>query len=107
MCTLRKIRRHISTQTALRIYKGLILCHLDYRYGDFVVDSESKVNIDKVDNPQKRSLRCIEYCLDASKRKTIEELYHEFNVEPLSVRRQRNLLKIMYGESKDIVNIDI
>ena len=34
---LRKIRRHISEESALLIFKTMILCHFDY--GDFVVDS--------------------------------------------------------------------
>ena len=38
---------------------------------------------------------------------TLNELYHKYNVEPLSQRRKRNLLKIMYGESKNIGNIDM
>ena len=41
LCTLRKFRKYITTQTALHIYKGLILCHLDY--GDFVVDTGNKI----------------------------------------------------------------
>ena len=82
-----------------------MLCHLDY--GDFVVESGNKENIDRLDKLQNRSLRCIEYCLDATKRMTLNELYHKYNVEPLSQRRKRNLLKIMYGESKNIGNIDM
>ena len=105
LSTLRKFRRHITATTALRIYKGLMLCHLDY--GDFVVESGNKENIDRLDKLQNRSLRCIEYCLDATKHMTLNELYHKYNVEPLSQRRERNLLKIMYGESKNIGNIDM
>ena len=74
LCTLRRFRRYITSQTALRIYKGLMLWNLDY--GDFVVDSGNKKNIDKLDTLQNRSLRCVKYCLDATKHKTLEELYH-------------------------------
>ena len=81
------------------------MCHLDY--GDFAVDTGNKIYIDKLNTLQNRSLRCVEYCLDTTRRKTIEELYHKFNVESLESRRKRNLLKIMYSESKDIVNIDV
>ena len=33
-------------------------------------------------------------------------LYHEFNIEPLVLRRQRNLVKIMYKTGKRDVNVD-
>ena len=41
LCVLRKFRRHISESTALRLYKTLIMCHMDY--GDFLVASGTKV----------------------------------------------------------------
>ena len=87
-------------------YLGPIVFILYEKNGDFAVDSGIKVNIDKIDRLQNRSLRCVKYCLDATKRKSMGDLYHKFNVETLSMRRQRNLLKIVYGESKDNVNID-
>ena len=37
LCILRKFRRHIAERTALRLYKTLIMCHMDY--GDFLLDS--------------------------------------------------------------------
>ena len=82
-----------------------MLCHFDY--GDFVVESGSNINIQKLDILQNRSLRCIENCHDIAKRKTLDELRHVYNVEKLCVRRNRNLLKIMYDESRNIVNIDM
>ena len=48
------------------------MCHMDY--GDFLVESGAKVNIDKLDRLQVRAIRCIEYCLDVGKRKDISEL---------------------------------
>ena len=82
-----------------------MLCHLDY--GDFVVKSGSKINIDKLERLQNRSLRCVEYCLDITKCMTLKELYHKYNVEPLYHRRKRNLLKIMYVQSKSVSNMDV
>ena len=72
-----------------------------------MVESGSKVNIDRLDTLQNRFLRCVENCLDSTKRLTLKELYHKYNIEPLCVRRKRNLLKIMYGESKNAGNIDM
>ena len=40
---LRKLRKHISEKTALRLYKSLIMCHMDY--GDFLIDSGIKKKI--------------------------------------------------------------
>ena len=34
-------------------------------------------------------------------------LYHKYNLEPLDVRRKRNLVKLMYIESKKDGNVDI
>ena len=50
LCILRKFRRHISEKTALKIYETLIMCHMDY--GDFVIDSGTKVKIDNLDRLQ-------------------------------------------------------
>ena len=102
LSTLRKFRRHISEITALRIYKSLIMCHMDY--GDFVIDSGLKKNVDKLDKLQTKTIRCIEYQLDTDKRKDLETLYNKYKLEPLKVRRNRNLVKLMYAESKVSAN---
>ena len=64
------------------------------------------MNIVKLDRLQVRGIRCIEYCLDEGKRKDISVLYYRYNLEPLANRRKRNLLKLMYTESKNERNID-
>ena len=104
LCILRKFRRHITERTALRIYKCLIMCH--FNYGDFVIDSGSKVNIDRLNRLQVRTMRCVEY-LDPTKRLDIEHLYHRYNLEPLDKRHKRKLLKILFNESKKECNIDM
>ena len=105
LCILRKFRKHISEKTALRIYKTVIMCHLDY--GDFVIDSGSKANIDRLDRLQVRTLRCIKYRLDKDRRMDLSTLYHRYNLESLESRRKRNILKMMYTESKNDANIDM
>ena len=37
----------------------------------------------------------------------LTDLYHRYNLEPLAIRRKHNLLKLMYNESKQHVNIDM
>ena len=95
----------VSETTALNIYKTLIMCHMDY--GDFVIDSGIKANIDRLDRLQTRTIRCIEYQLDRDKLKDLNILYQRYKLEPLEVRRKRNLVKLMYSESKQPLNLDI
>ena len=105
LSTLRKLRKYISENTALKIYKTLIMCHMDY--GDFVIDSGTKRNIDRLDCLQRRTIRCIEHQLDPDKRKDLDTLYHKYKLEPLEKRRKRNLVKLIYSESKMPANIDM
>ena len=107
LCVLRKIRRHITEESALVIFKTLImtLCHFDY--GDFTVDSGTKVVVDRLDRLHTRALRCIEYRLDLNSRMNINDLYHRYNLESLETGRKRNLLKILFIERKSELNIDV
>ena len=101
---LSKIRRFITVKTAVQIYKCMIRPHLDYI--DYVIDSSSKENISKLDRLQNKAIRRIEYCVNADHRKDIDLLHREYNIEKLPLRRKRNLVKIIYRESKDIQNIN-
>ena len=56
---LYKIRKFISCETSLLIYKVMIRPHMEY--GDFVVESSSKAHIDKLERLQEKSLRLAEY----------------------------------------------
>ena len=49
----------------------------------------------------------MEYRLDPIQRLCIEDLYHRYHLEPLDKRRKRNLLKILFKESKNECNIDM
>ena len=99
---LSKIRMFISRTTSARIYKTMIRPHLEYV--DFIVESGSKKLISKVNRIQERALRKIEYCQNPEKRKEYTVLEKEYNIENLSVRRKRSLLKFMFHQSKDKVN---
>ena len=57
------------------------MCHMDY--GDFVIDSGNKQNVDKLDCLLVRVKRCIEYKIDKDKPSDIDLLYHKYNLEPL------------------------
>ena len=99
---LSRIRRFITEKTAINIYKCMIRPHLDYI--DYVIDSSSADRISKIDKLQNKAIRRIEYCFDLKKRKDIGVLQDEYNIETLSIRRKRNLLKIIYKESKNMTN---
>ena len=100
---LSKIRRFISTKTATRIYKCMIRPHLDYI--DFVIDSGSAERIKKLDNLQRKAIRRIEYCNDREKRQNIDLLKEVYKIEDLRLRRKRNLVKIMYTQSRSAINL--
>ena len=100
---LSKIRRFISEKTAVRIYKTMIRPHLDYI--DFVVDSGSCDRVQKLDRLQKKALRRIEYCINPDDRQDTDLLMVKYNIEELRLRRKRNLVKIMYTQSKNIENL--
>ena len=105
LSALRKFRRHISENTALKIYKTLIMCHMDY--GDFVIYTGTKAYVDRLDRLQTRTIRCIEYQFDPDKRKDLDSLYTKYRLETVEARRKRNLVKLMYSESKNPASIDM
>ena len=94
---LSRVRRFISIKTATRIYKCMIRPHLDYV--DFVIDSGSADRICNLDKLQKKAIRRIEYCTLPANRKDIDVLQDLYKIEPLKLRRKRNLVKIMFSES--------
>ena len=83
---LRKFRKHITENTALRIYKTLITCHMDY--GDFLIESGTKEKVERLDRLQTRIIRYIENRFDVDKQKDLPESYGKYNLEPLEIRRK-------------------
>ena len=76
--------------------------HLEYV--DFIVESGSKFWISKLDRLQERALRRIEYCKKPENRKKYCELEKEYNIENLTTRRKRNLIRYMYQQSQIEMN---
>ena len=56
---LYKIRKFISSETALLLYKVMIRPHMEY--GDFVVESSNQIYIDKLEKMQEKGLRLAEF----------------------------------------------
>ena len=69
---LSKIRRYITEETAVKVYKMMICPYLEYI--DFVIESSAKEKIERIDSLQRKALRRIEYCNNPDDRKTYEEL---------------------------------
>ena len=80
---LRKIRRYISEETVVLIYKVMIRSHFDY--GDYMIDSGTQKNIDKSELIQERIVRTIEYKFVLGNRENIDNLYAKYNIEKLYV----------------------
>ena len=83
----------------------MIRPHMDYI--DFVVESGTSEKISRLDRLQEKALRRIEYCVDPTERKSYDVLQKEFNIEPLSLRRKRNLVNIVHKISKDESNLNV
>ena len=98
---LSKIRRFISEKTTVRIYKTMILPHLNYI--DFVVNSGSSDRVQKLDS--KKALCRIEYCINPDDRQDTDVLMVKYNIEELRLRRKKNVVKIMYTQRKNIENL--
>ena len=101
---LARIRRFISEKTAAKIYKTMIRPHMDYI--DFVIDSSSADRIKRLDTLQNKALRRIEYCMNKENRLDYSVLQGKYNIEDLKLRRNRNLMKIIYSRSSSLKSID-
>ena len=99
---LYKIRKFITCQTALLLYKVMIRPFMEY--GDFIVDSALQTVIDKLERLQEKSLRLIEYQSNVN-RLSMSNLKSKFKIENLETRRNRSLLRLMFTQSKKAENI--
>ena len=97
------IRKYISCETSLLIYKVMIRPHMEY--GDFVVESAYQSNISKLDKLQEKNIRLAEYQNCYLKKKDMSILQQTFAIVNLDVRRKRSLLRLMYIESNSNRNL--
>ena len=100
----RKIRRFVSEDTALLIYKQTIRPLMEYC--NFVIDSGKKVKVDNVDKIQLKCLRIIENCCKNSQKQDELTLCTKYNICTLRHRRDMQLGSIMYRYSKNEPFID-
>ena len=81
----------------------MIQPHLDFI--DFVVDSGSSDRVQKLDGLQKKVICRIEYCINPEDRQDTDILMVKYKIEELRIRQKRNLVKIMYTQSKNNENL--
>ena len=100
----RKIRRFISQETAIIVYKQMILPLLEYC--SILFNSGKKIKLDKIDRVQSKCIRIIENCYDVSKREKEKVLCMRYNLESLQFRRDIQLACTMFRLSKNDVYVD-
>lgn len=89
--TLSKIRKYITKDIAIKLYKSLILPVIDY--GDVFYGCVPNILLDRVQKLQNKALRII----DLPPRYTSNlDLHVRYQVIPLFIRRRNNLLKMVH-----------
>ena len=71
-----------------------------------MVRSGTQAKIEKIERIQDKIVRTIAYKWKSDAREDIDILRVKYNIESLITRRKRSLLKIMYKQSLDEINID-
>ena len=95
---LGKLRYFIDKKAALLVYKQAILPYVDY--AGFVLLSCGKGCKKDLQILQNNALRiCLRYCM--VDHVTIERLHEEANIQSLEQRRQFQILKLLFGCSKN------
>ena len=81
-----------------------ILPHFDCV--DFIVDSSTTENTDKIERLHKRVIRKIEYCPHFSQKGHYETVFKNYGLTSLYQRRAEHLLIFIYKFKGDIIKID-
>ena len=93
---LMRMRQYITTDTALTIYKQMIIPFFDY--ADFMVESGPKNKIKKLENLQEKALKCIEN--ECQKKVDVDQLYGKYGIQQLYLRYCEHISCFMYRQSK-------
>lgn len=89
--TLSKIRKYLTKDIVIKLYKTLILPILDY--GDIFYNCLPNVVLDKIQRVQNRALRIADL---ADRYVSNVELHQKYYVQPLFIRRRINQLKMVH-----------
>ena len=88
---LAKVRRYLTFQASLNVFKTMILSL--FEYGDIIFSGTSCLNLNKIDRLFYRGLRI---CLDFNYTLSKDELCRECKISPLGARRDIHLLLFMH-----------
>ena len=95
---LMRMRYYITTDTALTIYKQIIIPLFDY--ADFMVESAPKNSVAKLERLQEKALKCIEN--ESQKKVDVGLLYGKYGIQSLCLRYREHISCFMYRHSKKL-----
>ena len=98
------MRRFLTKETALLLYKVMILPHFDYV--DFIADSATVESTEKIERLHKRAIRKVEFSQQYNQKGQYEKVLQNFGLTSLYQRRAEHLLTFIYKFKGDIVRID-
>ena len=99
---LSKIRHFITTYSALRIYKSMILPYFDY--ADIVFAKANQSDLEKL---QRLQNRCLKTCLLVNNRTDTDYIHSVTKIAKLEFRRKIHLRNFMYLQSKNNCLLDV
>ena len=100
---LMRMRQYITSDTALTIYKQMIIPLFDY--ADFMVESAPKPSIAKLEKLQEKALKCIEN--ECQKKVDVDLLYGKYGIQHLCLRYREHISCFMYRQSKKPGMLDL
>ena len=98
---LAKIRKFLTEDVTLRIYKSMILEYFDY--GDVIYSSANQEGLKKL---QRLQNKCLKICKGYNKRAGTDEIHIETKIQKLELRREDHINSFMYGRLENIDLVD-
>ena len=99
---LSKIRRYMTEEVALKIYKSMIIPYFDY--GDVIYGCASNEGLDKI---QRLQNRCLKICKNYNARFHTRALHLETGFPSLSARRIAHVNNFMFSRLSDKSKVDV
>ena len=98
---LAKLKKYLRKETALLIYKSMILPYIDYT--DVIFCNANKKDVDKL---QKLQNKCLKICLEKTRRFGTERVHNLAEVPLLTDRRSAHVCNFMYKRkcNKELLN---
>ena len=98
---LSKVRKYLTEEVPLKIYKSMILPYFDY--GDVIYGTASQEGLEKL---QRLQSKCLKICKGYNVRFDTDELHTQTKTPLLGLRRETHLNNFMYGmlSNDDFIN---